>query len=114
VDGRPGHRDRLIDPGKPWQNSVGESFNGKFRGQCLSLEWFLSRGQAKIVIDAWGHHYNEVRPHSSLGYLTPAEFAAKLKQEDAAPALRDTEASVSNSSGRYTTAASQGSTGTVG
>jgi putative transposase len=71
----------LIDPGKPWQNGVGES-----RDECLSLEWFLSRVQAKVVIEAWRRHYNEVRPHSSLGYLTPAEFAAKLEQTNAAPA----------------------------
>jgi putative transposase len=76
----------LIDPGKPWQNGAVESFNGKFRDECLSLEWFLSRAQAKIVIEAWRKHFNEVRPHSSIGYLTPAEFAAKLKQNDAAPA----------------------------
>jgi putative transposase len=75
----------LIDPGKPWQNGVSESFNGKFRDECLSLEWFLSRAQAKVVIESWRRHYNEIRPHSSLGYLTPAEFAAKLNN-DAAPA----------------------------
>lgn len=69
----------LIDPGKPWQNGVGESFNGKFRDECLSLEWFRSRAEAKVVIEAWRRHYNEVRPHSSLGYLTPAEFVAKMK-----------------------------------
>jgi putative transposase len=67
----------LIDPGKPWQNGVGESFNGKFRDECLSLEWFRSRAEARVVIEAWRRHYNEVRPHSSLGYLTPAEFVAK-------------------------------------
>ena len=50
------------------------------------MEWFLSRAEAKAVIEAWRRHYNEVRPHSSLGYLTPAEFAAKLKTERAAPA----------------------------
>ncbi len=66
----------LIDPGKPWQNGAGESFNGKFRDECLSLEWFRSRAEAKIVIEAWRRHYNEVRPHSSLGYLTPREFVA--------------------------------------
>jgi putative transposase len=66
----------LIDPGKPWQNGVNESFNGKFRDECLSLEWFRSRAEAKVVIEAWRRHYNEVRPHSSLGYLTPEEFAA--------------------------------------
>jgi transposase InsO family protein len=76
----------LIDPGKPWQNGAAESFNGKFRDECLSLEWFLSRAEAKIVIETWRRHYNEVRPHSSLGYLTPAEFVTKLKENDAAPA----------------------------
>jgi putative transposase len=76
----------LIDPGKPSQNGATESFNGKFRDECLSLEWFRSRAEAKVVIEAWRRHYNEVRPHSSLGYLTPAEFVATLKENDAAPA----------------------------
>jgi len=66
----------LIEPGKPWQNGVTESFNGKFRDECLSLEWFRSRAEAKVIIETWRRHYNEVRPHSSLGYLTPNEFAA--------------------------------------
>jgi putative transposase len=57
----------LIEPGKPWQNGVAESFNGKFRDECLSLEWFRSRAEAKAVIEAWRRHYNEVCPHSSLG-----------------------------------------------
>jgi putative transposase len=74
----------LIDPGKPWQNGATESFNGKFRDECLSLEWFRSRAEAKVVIENWRRHYNEVRPHSSLGYLTPAEFAAKIEEQDAA------------------------------
>ena len=64
----------LIEPGKPWQNGLGESFNGKFRDECLSMEWFRNRTDAKIVIEAWRRHYNEIRPHSSLGNLTPAEF----------------------------------------
>lgn len=68
----------LIEPGKPWQNGVSESFNGKFRDECLSLEWFRSRAEAKVVIESWRRHYNEVRPHSSLGYLTPAAFARRL------------------------------------
>jgi putative transposase len=68
----------LIDPGKPWQNGVAESFNGKFRDECLSLEWFRSRAEAKVLIEAWRQHFNEVRPHSSLGYLTPNEFVAQL------------------------------------
>jgi putative transposase len=68
----------LIDPGKPWQNGVDESFNGKFRDECLSLEWFRSRAEAKVVIETWRRHFNNVRPHSSLGYQTPAAFAAGL------------------------------------
>jgi putative transposase len=75
----------LIEPGKPWQNGATESFNGKFRDECLSLEWFRSRAEAKPVIAGWLKHYNEVRPHSSLGYLTPAEFAAQLRAQSAAP-----------------------------
>ena len=70
----------LIEPGKPWQNGVTESFNGKFRDECLSLEWFRSRAEAKVIIETWRRHYNEVRPHSSLGYLTPNEFAARLSK----------------------------------
>jgi putative transposase len=66
-----------IDPGKPWQNGTDESFNGKLRDQHLSLQWFRNRTDAKVSIEAWRRHYNEVRPHSSLGYLTPAEFKAK-------------------------------------
>ena len=64
----------LIDPGKPWQNGTAESFNGKFRDECLSMEWFRSRAEAVAVIESWRRHYNEVRPHSSLGNLTPKAF----------------------------------------
>jgi len=67
----------LIEPGKPWQNGVAESFNGKFRDECLSLEWFRSRAEAKVLIEEWRRHYNEVRPHSSLGYLTPNAFVTQ-------------------------------------
>jgi len=74
----------LIDPGKPWQNGTTESFNGKFRDECLSLEWFRSRAEAKVVIERWRRHYNEERPHSSLGYLTPREFAERIEEQDAA------------------------------
>ena len=59
------------------QNGVAESFNGKFRDECLSLEWFRSRAEAKVLIEEWRRHFNEVRPHSSLGYLTPNEFVAR-------------------------------------
>lgn len=70
----------LIDPGKPWQNGTSESFNGKLRDECLSLEWFRNRIEARIVIEDWRRHYNEVRPHSSLGYVTPAQMAETLKK----------------------------------
>ncbi len=76
----------LIDPGKLWQNGATESFNGKFRDECLSLEWFRSRAEAKVLIEAWRQHFNTVRPHSSLGYLTPVVFAAKLEKQDATDA----------------------------
>ena len=69
----------FIDPGKPWQNGTDESFNGKFRNECLSLEWFRNRMEATIGIERWRRHYNEERPHMSLGDLTPAEFKAQLE-----------------------------------
>ena len=68
----------LIDPGKPWQNGVIESFNGKFRDECLDMEYFRSRAEAKAVIEQWRRDYNSIRPHSSIEYLTPDEFVAKL------------------------------------
>lgn len=71
----------LIDPGKPWQNGTNESFNGKFRDECLAMEWFRNRIEAKIVIDDWRRHYNEVRPHSSLNYDTPQAFRQRLEND---------------------------------
>ena len=59
----------LIDPGKPWQNANDKSFNGKLRAECLSVEWFRSRAEAKVVIETWRCHYNAIRPHTSLSYL---------------------------------------------
>lgn len=74
----------LIDPGKPWQNGVSKSFNGKFRDECLSMEWFSSRDDAKVVIASWLEHFNSVRPHSSLGDLTPNVLAEKCRSESVA------------------------------
>ena len=70
-----------IDPGKPWQNGSNESFNGKFRDECLSMEWFTNRMDAKILIENWRRHYNEIRPHSSLANLTPTEFKQQVSQQ---------------------------------
>jgi len=64
----------LNDPGKPWQNGTNESFNGTRRDECLSIEWFRSQAEAKVVIETWRQHYDDIRPHSSLGDLTPTEF----------------------------------------
>lgn len=63
-----------IDPGKPWQNVTNESFNGPLRDECLNVEWFRTRREARIVIEAWRHHHEAVRPHMSLNYLTPIEL----------------------------------------
>ncbi len=68
----------LIEPGKPWQNGTNESFNGKFRDECLSMEWFRNRLEARVVIEDWRQHYNGIRPHSSLNYMTPNEFKVTL------------------------------------
>ena len=77
----------LNDPGKPWQNGADESFNGKFRDECLSLEWFRSREEARVVIESWRRHYNHVRPHSSLKDLTPIEFKTRYDSTNPGAAL---------------------------
>jgi len=69
-----------IEPGAPWQNGVGESFNGKLRDECLDLELFTSLKEARVVIGDYRRHYNHHRPHSSLDYRTPAAFAAACRQ----------------------------------
>jgi len=76
-----------IDPGKPWQNGMNESFNGKFRDECLSMEWFRNRVDAKIMIETWRKHFNEVRPHSSLSDLTPVEFKQQLLHQNPRSAI---------------------------
>jgi len=70
---------RFIQPGKPVQNAYIESFNSRFRDECLSQHWFASLSHMRSVIDAWREDYNEYRPHSALGYLPPAKYAATLK-----------------------------------
>jgi len=65
-----------IEPGAPWQNAYAESFNSRFRAEVLRRESFADLGEAKHVSGWWRNHYNHRRPHSSLGYRTPAGFAA--------------------------------------
>ena len=68
---------RFIDPGQPMQKAYIESFNGKFRDECLSQHWFISLDEARSASEEWRRDYNERRPHRSLQQQTPAEFAAK-------------------------------------
>lgn len=73
--GATGCKTIYIEPGSPWENSYIESFNGKFRDECLNRETFRNGAEARQVVENWRREYNEFRPHSSLGYLTPAEFS---------------------------------------
>jgi putative transposase len=67
----------FITPGRPMENGFIESFNGKFRDECLNENWFVDLAHARQRIEEWRCDYNQVRPHSALGYLTPEEFAAQ-------------------------------------
>jgi len=69
---------RLIEPGKPNQNAYIESFNGRFRDECLNEHWFTSVPHACAVIEAWRREYNDERPKKALGGLTPAAYARQL------------------------------------
>ena len=85
-----------IQPGKPVQNAFIASFNSRLRDECLNEHVFVSLSEAREIIEAWRHDYNHVRPHSSLGALTPIEFAdqqgtgrlSKLRAPRPVPLLR--------------------------
>jgi len=66
-----------IAPGKPMQNAFIESFNGKFRDECLNQYWFKSIDEARSIIDIWREEYNNFRPHSSLDMMSPKQFTDK-------------------------------------
>jgi len=68
-----------IQPGRPMENAYVESFNGRFRDECLNENWFSDLADAREKIAAWMHVYNGSRPHSALGYRTPAEFRAQAE-----------------------------------
>jgi putative transposase len=76
-----GIRHILIEPGRPMQNGYIESFNGKFRDECLNEHWFQTLAQARSAIATWRQDFNEVRPHSSLGRIPPARFAEQHRQQ---------------------------------
>ena len=76
---------RYIKPGSPWQNGHVESFHDKLRDELLEMETFVSVAEARVIIESWRQSYNKIRPHSSLGYLTPAEFAACPSGANSAP-----------------------------
>jgi transposase InsO family protein len=71
---------RFIQPGKPVQNAYIESFNSRFRDECLSQHWFASLSHMRSIINNWREDYNHHRPHSTLGYVPPAVFAARCPQ----------------------------------
>jgi len=73
-------RHLLNDAGSPTQNAYIESFNGKFRDECLNEQWFETLAQARHEISRWRRDYNEVRPHSAIGRIPPAQFAAAHRQ----------------------------------
>ena len=72
-----------IRPGKPVDNAFVESFNGRFRDECLNESWFLTLQEAREAIESWREDYNDVRPHSSLGDRTPSEYAGASTEADA-------------------------------
>ena len=74
-----------IEPGKPVQNAFIESFNSRLRDECLNEHVFLTLAEARATIDAWRQDYNHLRPHSSLGALTPTEFAMLKRREEQPP-----------------------------
>jgi putative transposase len=74
-------RNPHIELGKPWQNGANESFNGKFRDECLALNRFHSKANAKVIVEVWRKHYNLIGPHSSLDYQSQAEFVAGWQKE---------------------------------
>jgi len=74
-------------PGKPVDNAYMESFNGRFRDECLNQHWFLSLDHARRIVNEWRRDYNEGRPHSALGGLAPREVAARWQSEPTAPTL---------------------------
>lgn len=77
-----GVRLHFIEPGKPVQNCYVESFNGRFRDECLNEHWFTSMDDARDIIESWREEYNEIREHSSLGGMTPSEYRRAVESPE--------------------------------
>jgi transposase InsO family protein len=77
-----------IEPGSPWENAYSETFNSRFGDELLKREVFSGLLEAKVLVEEYRNHYNQERPHSALGYLTPAEFAASCELPSADAYLR--------------------------
>jgi putative transposase len=84
----------FIEPGKPIENAYVESFNGKFRDECLNENWFTTLADARQKIEQWRQDYNQVRPHSSLAYRTPNEFRIEAAALMSPPPATSATASV--------------------
>ena len=83
-----------VDPGAPWENGYAESFNSKVRDELLNAEEFTSLLEARVLGKEWKREYNQVRPHSSLGYRTPAEFGASCPRANSAALRRPEDTTV--------------------
>jgi putative transposase len=73
-----GVQTRFIEPGSPWQNGINESFNGRFRDECLDRELLANLLEAKCVAQAFRDEYNDIRPHSTIGYRSPSDYRGEL------------------------------------
>lgn len=93
-----GVRLRFIAPGKPSQNGLVESFNGRLRDECLAQSWFTRLADARAIVEAWRRDYNGARPHSALGYRTPDETRAGFR-----PTTTTTAATTTTDGGTQTT-----------
>ena len=93
-----------IQPGKPTQNARVESFNGRLREECLNVSWFQNLFEARRKIAAWRKEYNEERPHSSLGYRTPKEFAELSRGKDGDEAALENASAFASGVSHFSTA----------
>ncbi len=95
-----------IEPGSPWQNGFVESFHGRFRDECLNREQLWTLTEARVVVEDYRQEYNQRRPHSALGYVSPARYAAEICPSPAPVGLRPTSAGDGQTENKPTTSIS--------